>query len=303
MSEVEVSDLYFKVRKIYIRLAPGASPRSVFELAEQVYAVLARYDSSYEAFYGWEVNPQLNPLALEPEFLKQLLRCLSDVRREGSAQIRQDVSMIVGITETCSDGTGVEKGVTVIPVLDDTVTVPISPPLQSVQARTHVRIRSRRGRGARRSAPGKFIPVELAHPKIDAPGILIPVELDLPVSVTSRPRKPRRRKQGRQRPPKGRRGGGRVRRSVTGTCVVTGTSRTPRRPRVSGRTKVANSLPNPRPIDSTRSYPPVSHIGKSDVTDFATMGKRHVTHPARKRDGLSRGLSRREISFYAKIRC
>jgi hypothetical protein len=67
-----------------MRLTSGARPRSVFELAEQVYTVLTPYDSAYEEFYGWEVNPQLNPLVLDPEFLKQTLLCLSDIRRKGS---------------------------------------------------------------------------------------------------------------------------------------------------------------------------------------------------------------------------
>jgi hypothetical protein len=172
LSEVEVSDLYFKVQKIYIRLTSGATPRSVLELAESVYAVLTPYDSAYEEFYGWEVNPPLNPLVLEPEILKQLLRCLSDMRRKGGARTRQDSSMIVIISETCPGGPGMDY-CSVIPVSDDAVVVPTVtsqiPPSQSVQTRTHVWRRSRRGRGARMSAPGKPVPVEHAHLTIAAP--------------------------------------------------------------------------------------------------------------------------------------
>jgi hypothetical protein len=158
----------------------------VFELDEQVYAVLTQYDSSFKEFYGWEVNPQLSPLAFEPEILEQLLRYLSDVRRKGSAGTRQDSSMIVGFSETCPDGSGMEDCAT-IPVSDDAVVVPAATfqlqPSQSVKPRTHVWSRPRRGRGSRMSASGKSLPVELAYPSTDSPGIPIPVELDLPVSA------------------------------------------------------------------------------------------------------------------------
>jgi hypothetical protein len=130
-----------------------------------------------------------------------------------------------------------------------------------------------------------------------------PVELDLPESVKSRPRKTRRRSRVCRRPPKGRRGRVRVRRSAIGTRVVTGTSHTPRRPRVSGRTMVASTLPNPMLIDSARTYRPASPMGKTDVPDLVTMVQRDVTHFASTRVGFCRGLSRREISFYKKICC
>jgi hypothetical protein len=123
LSKVEVSDLYFKVQKMYIRFTSGATPRLVLGLVESNYAVLTPYDFAYEEFYGWEVNPPLNPLVLEPEFLKQRLRCLSDMRRKGGVRTWQDSSMIVRISETCPDGPGMND-CSVIPVSDDAVVVP-----------------------------------------------------------------------------------------------------------------------------------------------------------------------------------
>lgn len=81
MTEVEVDDVYYKVRRIYYHLTSGDRPQFVSEPAEQVYAILQGHDAGYGTCFGWEINQGINPLVHDPQFLTALFRELSTAKR------------------------------------------------------------------------------------------------------------------------------------------------------------------------------------------------------------------------------